>query len=67
MNVQRKSACDGCPFKRPMTALEISEVCEPGDKIEMLCHESGCLDGDGVLDYVCKGFQDNLKRIRSNP
>lgn len=27
-----------------------------GSRTEMLCHESGCLDGEGVNDYWCAGW-----------
>ena len=59
---RREKPCSNCPFKHRMTFQEVEDPREPGDEVEMLCHESGCLDGDGP-DLVCRGYEDNLERL----
>jgi hypothetical protein len=48
--------CETCPFAQRMFWVELAEACEgvPGE-VEMLCHESACLDGDKP-DTPCQGF-----------
>jgi hypothetical protein len=61
---ERALPCRDCPFRQRMTHEQLAAACEgegegePGD-CEMLCHESGSLDGRGP-DLVCRGFQNNL-------
>jgi hypothetical protein len=54
MTLDRLSPRKGCPFKygRPEGVEEPGEGPQP----PMLCHESGCLGGDGVDDYRCAGW-----------
>ncbi len=54
--LNRSEACKGCPFRKeaPPEAVEGPAHDSP----LMLCHESGCLDGEGTTDYICKGWQD---------
>ena len=47
-------ACETCPFNG-LTRAEKSEAVETDKEVEMLCHESRCLDGE-LPDRKCVGF-----------
>lgn len=57
--------CRRCPFGRKAAREQLAEACEGGEPLtaEMLCHESGCLEGAGK-DYYCRGFELNVERLR---
>jgi len=50
--LQRENICKGCPFWIGTP----KEAQEPGTPIPMLCHESGCLEGNGP-DLICEGWR----------
>lgn len=35
----------------------------PAPSGRLLCLSSGCLEGQGTLDYFCKGYADNVERL----
>ncbi len=57
----RAECCSGCPFRDGMTGVEIAKASE-GGPYSMLCHESGCLDGNGP-DLRCRGFAESLAMV----
>lgn len=57
LEIPEEPPCPGCPFNRPMTPVEVADAREEAPGEVMLCHESGCLDGEGVEDYPCRGWQ----------
>lgn len=55
MSAQRRAyPCHDCPFRQSVNP----DALERGDPVEMLCHESGSLDGTGP-DLVCRGWEDS--------
>jgi hypothetical protein len=60
VNQTREKPCEGCPFRRKLPDSLLRQAQEPGAPVEMLCHESGCLDGDGP-DMACRGFANQRR------
>ncbi len=63
--LRRARSCGKCPLKGDVRLEQLKTLCGGGTvlRAELLCLDSGCLEGSGK-DFYCRGFELNVARLK---